>query len=66
VDRRRVQDALDRSAADLALLERIVVDRLHHLEGVTLATAVFIDRHRVDQYRWGHGATGRLLAARFA
>src|SRR3954462_626890 len=45
VDRDRVEDAVHRRPADLALRDRIVAHALQHLEGVALLAAVLVDRH---------------------
>src|SRR3954468_481449 len=45
VDRDRVEDAVHRRPADLALRDRVVAHALEHLEGVALLAAVLVDRH---------------------
>jgi hypothetical protein len=45
MDRGRVHDALRRRPADLARIERIVGEALHHVERVALLAPVFVDRH---------------------
>ena len=49
----RVEDPLDRSAADLALGDGPVTHPLHHVEDVALLALVLVDRHQAEQYR-GH------------
>ena len=62
MDGDRVEDALDRLAADLAGRDRIVGHRLEDLERVAVRAAVLVNRHRgVPVFQAGMwGRTGRL------
>ena len=50
MDGNRMEDPLDGRRARLATHYRIIRHSLHDLEGVTLLTAVLVDRHCFKKY----------------
>jgi hypothetical protein len=59
-----VKDTLDRSAAHLAHLHRIVAHPLHNLEVVTVGAAIFVSRHAAGDYMEGFRGVWKAHAPR--